>query len=138
MKKYLTIFIVLLLSTVTFTGCSEKKTAGILFNNEPITRENLKHASRSFEAGKRIYYLFYSPKKIKAEFIRVQVGKTVDNAPKGGYNVVWSSDYRVMKQNVFYYYDNFTLYLPGRYVMQVFDVNNLSEPLAWNYFYVYK
>ena len=138
MKKYLTILIFLVLSAGIFTGCGDKKTAGILFNNEPITRENLKHASRSFEAGKRIYYLFYSPKKINAEFIRVQVGKTVDTAPKGGYNVVWSNDYRIMKQNVFYYYDNFTLYLPGRYVMQVFDVNNLSEPLAWNYFYVYK
>lgn len=119
------------------TGCSEKKTPGILFNNEPITRYNLKHASRTFEAGKRIYYLFYSPKKIKAEFIRVQIGKTGDNIPKGGYTVILSQDHRIMKQNMYYYYDNITLYRPGRYVMQIFDVQNLSEPLTWNYFYVY-
>lgn len=136
MHKYLKLFLILTLALFVFSGCDEKKRAGILFNSEPITRYNLKHASRSFQAGKRIYYLFYSPKKIKSEFIRVQVGKTGDNVAKGGYNVVWSNEYRVMKQNVFYYYDHFTLNLPGRYVMQIFDINNLAKPLTWNYFYV--
>ena len=133
------ILIILLIIILPFMlcGCKEKKVPGILFNNEPITRENLKHASRSFEAGKRIYYLFYSPKKIEAEFIRVQILKSGDNIPKGGYNIILSQDHRIMKQNMFYYYDNFTLYQTGRYIMQVFDIENLSEPLAWNYFYVY-
>ncbi len=136
MKK--TIFILLfILVCFTLCGCKEKKTAGILFNSEPITRENLLHASRNFESGSRIYYLFYTPKKIKSEFIRIQVGKTGDNIPKGGYTIVWSNDYRIMKQNMYYYYNHFTLRIPGRYVMQVFDIDNLSEPLAWNYFFVY-
>ncbi len=135
MKKVFLILTVLLLC-FTLCGCDKRK-PGILFNSEPITRENLMKASRSFEAGKPIYYLFYSPKEIKSEFIRVQVGKTGDNVPKGGYNVVWSCDYRIMKQNAYYYYNHFVLNQPGRYVMQVFDVNNLSIPITWNYFYVY-
>lgn len=136
MKKLL-VCLSLIFVCFVLCGCEEKKTAGILFNSEPITKDNLLHASRTFESGKRIYYLFYTPKKIKAEFIRVQVGKTGDNIPKGGYTIVWSCDYRIMKQNMYYYYDNFTLHSAGRYVMQVFDIENLSEPLAWNYFYVY-
>lgn len=136
MKKTVVLFFILLLIPFFACGCDDRK-PGILFNNEPITRHNLKHASRTFEKGKRIYYLFYSPKKIESEFIRVQIGKTFENAPKGGYTVVMSRDHRIMKQNVFYYYDNFVLYQPGRYVMQIFDIENLSEPITWNYFYVY-
>ena len=136
MKKLLVIFTLIFLC---FGLCAcDKRKPGILFNSEPITQDNLLHASRSFEAGKRIYYLFYSPKKIESEFIRIQVGKTGDNVAKGGYTIIWSSDYRIMKQNVFYYYNHFVLNQPGRYVMQVFDINNLSIPLAWNYFYVYE
>lgn len=130
--------LLLLLIPFIFSGCDEKKVPGIVFNSEPITKDNLLHATRSLEAGKRVYYLFYSPKKIKAEFIRVQLVKTGDNIAKGGYKIVWSKDCRLMQQNMFYYYDNFTLYQAGRYVMQVFDVNNLSVPLAWNYFFIHE
>lgn len=135
-KRVFLIFCVLCL-TLTCSGCKDKKEPGILFNSEPITKDNLFHASRDFEAGKRIYYLFYSPKKIEAEFIRVQLVKTGDKIAKGGYKIIWSNDYRIMKQNVYYYYNNFTLYESGRYVMQIFDVNNLSIPLTWNYFFVH-
>ena len=103
---------------------------------EPITKDNLLHATRTLESGKRIYYLFYTPKKIKAEFIRIQVFKAGDNVAVGGYSIIFTQEKRVMKQNMYYYYDNFTLHQPGKYVMQVFDVNDITKPLAWNYFFV--
>lgn len=119
-----------------FCGCGDDEEAGILFNHEPITKDNLLHSTRTLEAGKRIYYLFYTPQKISAEFIRVQVFKAEDKVATCGYSIIFTQDHRIMKQNLYYYYDNFTLYQPGRYVMQVFDVNDITKPLAWNYFYV--
>ena len=130
--------LLLCLVSVFLTGChSKEKNLGILFNSEPITKENFLQSSRNFEAGKKIYYLFYTRDKIKAEFIRVQLFKTGDNISVGGYSVLWAVDKRVMKQNQYYYTDSFTVYQPGRYVLQIFDVNNIAKPLTWNFFYVH-
>ncbi len=130
--------LILLICCLPFvlTGCKEEET-GILFNAEPITKDNVLHASRSFEAGKRIYYLFYSQKKIDTEFIRVQLFKAEEKVPLSGYSILWTNDYRIMKQNQYYYYNHFTVHQPGRYVLQVFAINDISKPLAWNYFYAY-
>ena len=133
------IFLLIVICFIPFfvTGCGDDKEVGILFNSEPITKENVLHSSRTFEAGKRIYYLFYSDKKIKTEFIRVQLFKAEEKVPLGGYSILMTNDYRIMKQNQYYYYNHFTVHQPGRYVLQVFSVNDISKPLAWNYFYVY-
>ena len=121
---------------LTLCGC-EKKEVGILFNKEPITKHNVMNASRSFEAGKRIYYLFYTSKKINKEFIRVQVFKACDKTHVGGYVIVRTNDYRIMKDNDYYYTNYFVLYEPGRYAMQIFSLDDLAKPMAWDYFYVY-
>lgn len=136
MKKFLLILTICIILPF-LTGCNKKGETGILFYSHPVNKDNVLQASHTFEAGKRIYYLFYSHKKIDAEFIRVQLFKAEEKVPRGGYSVLWASDHRVMRNNAFYYYDNFTVYKEGRYVMQVFDVNDISKPLAWNYFYVY-
>lgn len=136
MIRCVTTLLIILSICICACGCEKKEKAGILFNGTPITKDTISRSSRTFEAGKRIYYLFYTPEKIEAEFIRVQVFKTCDKSPVGGYSIVWTGDYRIMKQNMYYYYNHFILYEAGRYVMQVFSTENLSEPLAWNYFYV--
>ena len=135
MKKLLSVLLICFLAFF-LTGCRKKGETGILFYSHPVNKDNVLQASHTFEAGKRIYYLFYSQKKLDTEFIRVQLFKAGDNVPRGGYSVLWASDHRIMKQNAFYYYDNFTVYQEGRYVMQVFAIDDISKPLAWNYFYV--
>ena len=134
--KILRVILVLIFLSFCLCGCSDKEEAGILFNHEPINENNILHSTRTLEVGKRIYYLFYSPEKIKAEFIRIQVFKAEEKVPLGGYHILFTEDKRVMKQNMYYYYGNFTVHQPGRYVMQVFDVMDITKPLAWNYFYV--
>lgn len=136
MIRKLRLVLIILLCMFCLTACKKAEQSGILFNKEPISVDNARNFSRKFEVGQRIYYLFYTPKKIKTEFIRVQVFKASSNTHLGGYSIVWSCDYRIMKQNMYYYYNNFVLHSAGRYVMQIFSVDNLSEPLAWNYFYV--
>ena len=108
----------------------------ILFNTQPITKENALHDQKNFYTGQRIYYLFIAPKKMQDDFIRVQVFKMTDNAPWGGNDVVRTKDYRLMLDERYYHTNYFTLYEAGRYVMQIFSHQDFQHPLAINDFYV--
>src|SRR5574344_549572 len=135
MKKFL-LTISLIMLMIISTGCKEKEKSMILFNTEPITIETAMHATHVFDEGQKIYYLFFTPEKLQTKFIRVQVFKASELVDRGGYDIVWNNDYRVMKQNMYYYYNNFTLYQKGKYFMQVFALDNLAEPLAYNEFWI--
>lgn len=108
----------------------------ILFNSQPITRENALNNNKVFSEGSRVYYLFIAPKKMKNEFIRVQVFKMTEDAPWGGYEVVRTKDYRLMLDERYYHSNYFTIYETGRYVMQVFSHDNFQHPLALSDFYI--
>lgn len=137
MKRF-RIYIVLIFISMFLSGCVfDKEKSGILFNKDPISKDTVMNSSRHFEVGKPIYYLFYTPQKIETEFIRVQVFKVGDNIPRGGYQIVWTNEYRIMKQNMYYYYNYFVLHSKGSYMMQIFSMNDLINPLAKNFFYVH-
>ena len=108
----------------TLTGCVYDRGI-ILFNSQPITENNALKDTKSFSVGTRVYYLFIAPQKMENEFIRVQVSKMTDKAPWGGYEVRRTKDYRLMKDERYYYTDYFTLYESGRYIMQVFSCVNI-------------
>lgn len=124
-----------ILSSLILSGCVYERGI-ILFNKEPVTKENALKDSKTFDAGNRIYYLFIAPNKMDNEFIRVQIFKMIDNAPWGGNEVVRTKDYRLMKDEKYYHTDYFVLYEKGRYVMQVFSHDDFQHPLALNDFYV--
>ena len=120
-----------------FFLCSCKYDRGlILFNTEPINQKNALHDSKVFSSGQRIYYLFIAPHKMNNKYIRVQIFKMTDKAPWGGNKVVRTKDFRLMKDERYYHTDYFTLYDKGRYVMQVFSIDDLQNPLSLNDFYV--
>lgn len=131
--KYISIFI---FAVFILTGCTYERGL-ILFNTEPITAENALQDQKTFNEGQRVYYLFIAPKKMKNEFIRVQVFKMTDKAPWGGNEVVRTKDYRLMKDERYYQTNYFTLYEKGRYVMQVFGHDDFQHPLALNDFYIH-
>ena len=108
----------------------------ILFNTQPITKENALYDSKTFEIGQRIYYLFIAPQKMKNKYIRVQIFKMTDKAPLGGVDIVRTKDFRLMKDERYYHSDYFTLHEKGRYVMQIFSIDDLMHPLSLNDFYV--
>lgn len=116
-------------------GCTFERGI-ILFNVQPITRENALQDQKVFNEGQRVYYLFIAPKKMKNEFIRVQIFKMTEDAPWGGNEVVRTKDYRLMQDERYYQTNYFTLYEKGRYVMQVFSHSDFQHPLALNDFYV--
>ena len=132
MKKLLTLF---LLSLFLFCGCKYDRGI-ILFNSQPITRENALQDSKNFAIGQRIYYLFIAPKRLDNNYIRVQIFKMTDKAPWGGNEVRRTKDFRLMKDERYYHSDYFVLYEKGRYVMQVFSMDDLQHPLSIGDFYV--
>ena len=132
MKKLLLIF---LFSIFIFCGCKYDRGI-ILFNSQPITRENALTNAKTFQSGQRVYYLFIAPKRMENKYTRVQVFKMTDKAPWGGNEVVRTKDFRLMKDQRYYHTDYFTFYESGRYVMQVFSTDDLQHPLSLNDFYV--
>lgn len=135
MIKFWKLLIVFILCMVGLTACTYERGL-ILFNVQPITRENALQDQKVFNEGQKVYYLFIAPKKMKNEFIRVQIFKMTDKAPCGGNEVVRTKDYRLMKDERYYQTNYFTLYEKGRYVMQVFSHEDFQHPLALNDFYV--
>ncbi len=133
MKRLFLIFCIFL---IFCTGCEQKDKPNIIFNSDPITMDTIMYPKKVFAEGQRIYYLFFTPEKLKSEFIRVQVFKAGDTINRGGYTIYWTNDYRVMQQNMYYYYNNFTIHQKGRYVMQIFSIDNLGKPLAYNEFFI--
>ena len=132
MKRFL---ILLILSTLLLCGCKYNRGI-ILFNKEPITKENVLNNSKVFAVGCPVYYLFIAPKKMDNYYIRVQIFKMTDKAPWGGYEVRRTKDFRLMKDERYYHSDYFVLHEKGRYVMQVFSIEDLQNPLSIGDFYV--
>lgn len=129
-------FVILLLFCVLFiTGCAYDRGL-ILFNSVPITQNNALHDQKTFREGTKVYYLFIAPKEMDNDFIRVQVFKMTDLAPKGGNEVVRTKDYRLMKDERYYHTNYFTFYEKGRYVMQIFSHNDFKNPIGVNDFYI--
>ena len=132
MKK---LFLLFVLCVFIFCGCKYDRGI-ILFNSQPITANNALSDSKVFASGQRVYYLFIAPKRIEDKYIRVQIFKMTDKAPLGGNEVVRTKDFRLMKDERYYHSDYFTLYEKGRYVMQVFSINDFQHPLSIGDFYV--
>ena len=129
------IFLVFIFSLFLFCACKYDRGI-ILFNTQPITKENALHDSKVFKAGERVFYLFIAPKRMENKYIRVQIFKMTDKAPWGGNEVRRTKDYRLMKDERYYHSDYFVLYEKGRYVMQVFSMDDLQHPLSIGDFYV--
>jgi len=132
MRKFI---LTLLFLIFLITGCKYDRGL-ILFNSQPITKENALNDAKTFQAGQRVYYLFIAPKRMDNKYIRVQVFKMTDKAPWGGNEVIRTKDFRLMKDERYYHSDYFTFYESGRYVMQVFSMDDLQNPLSLNDFYV--
>lgn len=133
--KTLRLLITVFFSFILLTGCSYERGL-ILFNSVPITQNNALHDQKVFKPGNKVYYLFIAPKKMYNDFIRVQVFTMDDKIPLGGENVVRTKDFRLNRDERYYYMDYFTFWQTGRYVMQVFSHDDFTHPLAINEFYI--
>lgn len=128
MIKKILIVLILFLTCLT-TGCNRLKTL-VLFNNNPITKENISDCATEFETGRRIYYLFVTDKPLDTKFIRVEILKRDEKANFAITKLVYSNDFRLYKDQIYYYNDYIVMNSPGYYFMVIFSKNNLTRPLV--------
>lgn len=122
---YVSIFLLCLFTN----GCSKPKTM-ILFNQVPITKETLLNNSNEFIAGKRFYYIFITEKPLKTNFVRVRVLKRDDKARGEITKLYYSKDFRLYKDQIYYYNDYLVINEAGTYCMAVYALDGLNRPLA--------
>ena len=134
--QIIVLVVLLTFSLFLFSACDEKHKGIILFNSVPINQNNALHNKKVFSTGQKIYYLFVAQQKMTDDFIRIQVFKITDKAALGGYDVVRTKDYRLMKDERYYHTDYFVLHEKGRYAMQVFAHSDFTTPVAISEFYV--
>ena len=135
MTKLVKLFVIFFSTVLLLTACKYDRGI-ILFNTQPINRENALTDEKVFTVGQRVYYLFIAPKKMDNKYIRVQIFKMIENAPWGGNELVRRKDFRLMKDERYFHTDYFVIHSAGRYVMQVFSMDDLMNPLSIGDFYV--
>lgn len=130
-KKFICTILILLLTVtaVTLSGCA-KRTSMILFNQYPITKENLLTNSSEFVSGKRFYYIFITEKPLDSSFIRVRIWKREEKADFAPTKLVYSNDFKPYKDQVYYYNDYLVINDVGYYCMQIYATDLLTNPLA--------
>ena len=129
------LFLIGIMFILFLSGCVYDRGI-ILFNVEPINKDNALDNKKYFDEGQKVYYLFIAPKKMSNKYIRTQVVKMSDVGPLGGAEIIRTKDYRLMKDERYYHTDYFTIHAKGHYYMQVFSIDNLQHPLSVGDFYI--
>lgn len=132
MKK-LFLYLFLFILAVTTSGCSEK--ASIVFNERPITKENVFDFSSVFIPGSRIYYLVIMPEVQQSRILNIQIIKKGD-VEYLGYSLYMSRRIRLKDEETKYYADYFVLNERGAYIMKVYSADKPKTPLTQAEFYV--
>lgn len=128
-KKFLYLFLILILC-IYLTACGKTKSM-ILFNKDPITRANFLDNSTQFTKGTRIYYLFITQKPIKTEYIRIRVFKREEKGDMTvSSKICYSNDFRLSKDQIYYYNDYIVMNEAGYYQMAVYLLDSLKSPFA--------
>ena len=130
MKKLLSILMILFC-----VGCSQDR-AGILFNHQPITQDNIYNYSRYFPVGSKIYYVILMPKKVESRYIDILIIKKDNDYGQYGYDLIQTRNIRLKDEEVNYFTDYCVLNQKGTYVMQVYSKDNPHKVFAEAEFYV--
>jgi hypothetical protein len=128
-KKLFVCFLLFLLPMFFLTACNNQKTI-ILFNNNPITKQNLLENSTEFIKGQRVYYIFISEKPIDSDMVRVRIFKRDSKASNQPTKLEYSNDFKLRKDQIYYYDDYIMINDAGDFCMVVYATNNLKTPLA--------
>ena len=137
-KKILIIFFVLLfLNSTCFAFWFNKKQKPILVLSSVDPRAKIEAEEKIpnhsvFKIGQRIYFLVYTQDGFKSDYIKYQIVKQDDNAHVGGYSRVRNVTRKVTDKN--YYIDYFVLSEAGKYALQIFDIENLHQWIAFGHF----
>lgn len=130
-KKFSPLLLLILLIglSIGLCGCSKAKTI-IVFNHDPITKENILNNANEFSKDKRIYYIFITEKKLPTTEIRIRVIKREEKANFSLGKIVYSNDFRLYKDQMYYYNDYIRINEAGYYLMAIYMKSNMARPIA--------
>lgn len=128
-SRILLFFLLFTFCFLLLTGCDRPKTI-ILFNKNPITKENFLNNSTEFPMGTKIYYLFITEKRLDTNTIRIRVLKRDEKAGNQPVKLVYSNDFRMFKDQLYYYNDYIVINDAGNYCMLIYSTTALDKPLA--------
>lgn len=136
MKKLILTFTILFTMFVT-SACTTDR-AAILFNKYPISEKNIYDYSKTFLAGRRIYYVILMPKKVESRYLYIQIIKKDNSYGQLGYKLQQTYNIRLKDEEINYYTDYFVLNENGFYIMKVYSKDNPHKILTQADFYVTK
>ena len=140
MKKiYLIILILFIFNSCAFGFFWDKKPKPILIlsPNDPRKEtqvDKLLEYHSVFKKGDRIYFLVHTQKGFKSNYIKYQIVKQDDKAHVGGYTRIKNQTVRIKNKNN--YVDYFVLTEAGKYIIQIFDIENLHQWITYGEFRV--
>jgi len=132
MKKIF-VYLFLLILMLSTTACSQK--AGILFNQRPITKENVLDYSSCFKPGSRIYYLIIMPEVQRSRILNMQIIKK-GSKEYLGYNLYMTRTIRLKNEEEKYFTDYIVVNDTGAYIMKIYSKDNPTKVLTQAEFYV--
>lgn len=134
MKKL--VLFCLLVSFVLCTSACTKQSTGILFNNAPITKENVMDLTNVFQAGQKIYYLILIPKPSKSRYAYIQIIHKDNDYDRFGYDLFWANTVRLKDEQMYYYDDYVVINKKGSYTMKVYLKDKPQKVFTVGHFYV--
>lgn len=129
MHKKLLVIIFILFFGIFMTACHRPKSA-ILFNENPITKDNILNNATQFKIHKRIYYVFMTEKQLDSGFVRMRIVKRDEKAQMNSTDVVYSNDFKLKQGEAYYFTDYIVMNEAGYYQMVIYSTNALNKPLA--------
>lgn len=115
------------------TACTPK--ASILFNQRPITKNNVMDYSSVFQRGTRIYYLILMPEKQYSRYLNIQIIKK-GSAEYLGYSLYMTRSIHLKDEEEKYFTDYIVINESGNYIMKVYSKDKPTIPLTQAEFYV--
>lgn len=140
MKKIVLFFISFVLLTLSANAWFWNKKGEVLLYLTPynptqkIANEEKLETHDIFKLGQRIYFLIYTQDGFKSDYIKYQIIKQDDKAHVGGFSRIRNITKRIKHKH--YYIDYFTLSEPGKYAIQIFDIENLHHWISYAHFLV--
>ena len=128
--------LIALLFLMFFTSACTNEKAAVLFNNNPITAQNVMNYSQVFAPNQRIYYIVIIPEKIETRNIDIQIIKKDNKDERFGYTLYWTYSARLKDDQIYYYDDYVVISEPGAYVMKVFSKDKPTKTLCLGEFFV--
>lgn len=134
MKRFIISLIIFIMLGTILSGCSTDKPS-VIFNQRPITAQNVTDMSSVFAPNTRIYYLILMPKPQYSRFLDIKIIKKGSNDYLG-YQLFMTQTIRLKDEEQKYYTDYIVINEKGTYIFKVFSRDNPSEVLAQAQFYV--